>query len=235
MKVEYRQDGWLHVNLSRTHGYLYFARGCEPQERVRESRFKGQGSDYLKGINMRIGRRISIVTLAGLCFCGSLAFAGGKTRRIVSAGHDHGSGPCYEHAEGETHFDREKTLKQGEPFVAKRNPYLECEHTLERAGFPNRLGSQALPTVTPYYCGDYVGGGAAYVGREPRRRNEGTWGWDYTGGRLLPGRIFLDWSHGRRYQGGTGRYQTDPNLEVPNIFANKLSGLHHKAEPKEEE
>ena len=33
---------------------------------------------------------------------------------------------------------------------------------------------------------------------EPRRPEEGTWGWDYQGW-LLPRRVISSWWHGRRY------------------------------------
>lgn len=185
---------------------------------------------------MRIGRLLAMVALAGLVGIGECSVLGGwKSRRASNRGQVRGGPACLEHVEGESVFDRERTLQLGGPFIAKRHPYLECDHTLERAGYPNLLGPQARPTVSPKYCGDYVGGGAAYLGREPRRRNEGTWGWDYVGGAWVPGRLFLDWSHGRRYQGGVGSYRTDPDVEVPNIFANKLSGLHRKTEESGEE
>jgi hypothetical protein len=65
--------------------------------------------------------------------------------------------------------------------------------------------------------GYYVGGGSAWHWGEPRKLNEGTWGWDYKGFGL-PKHIALQWSHGRRYQGGTGAYKTD-GPPVPNILA----------------
>ena len=66
----------------------------------------------------------------------------------------------------------------------------------------------ALPSDTGQYRGYHVGGGAGNPRKaEPRRADEGTWGWDYQG--LLPRRIILGWWHGRRVQGGTGAYKTD--------------------------
>lgn len=180
---------------------------------------------------MRLGRDLMILGPAALvCFYwGSSAIAGGGHGQAADDGHNHGAGPCYEHVDGDTHFfDRQRTLKLGGAFKAKKNPHVESGHTFELAGFPNLLGSHARPTITPYYCGDYVGGGAAFFGREPRRRNEGTWGWDYMGGPLRPSRVFLDWSHGRRYQGGTGRYETDDPFSVLNVLAIKQPRLHRK-------
>ena len=79
-----------------------------------------------------------------------------------------------------------------------------------------RVACYAKPSDTGRYVGYYVGGGAAWRG-EPRALNEGTWGWDYKGF-ALPKRIDLQWTHGRRYQGGTGAYKTD-GCPVPNVLA----------------
>ena len=75
-------------------------------------------------------------------------------------------------------------------------------------GLP-RLAWWAIPSDTGHYLGYHVGGGSGHPLRaEPRRVDEGTWGWDYQGW-LVPRRVALGWWHGRRYQGGTGAYKTD--------------------------
>jgi hypothetical protein len=89
-----------------------------------------------------------------------------------------------------------------EPPPAPHDP----EHTLQRAGNPQRVAWYAVPTDTDSYIGYYVGGGAPCRG-ESRSVNEGTWGWDYQGW-LFPRRVALGWWHGRRYQGGSGHYRT---------------------------
>ncbi len=77
-------------------------------------------------------------------------------------------------------------------------------------GMPLPVGHCAQPSDNGKYFGYYVGGGAACHG-EPRFWDEGTWGWDYCG--CLPSRVFLQWYHGRRYQGGIGAYKIDgPHL-----------------------
>lgn len=77
--------------------------------------------------------------------------------------------------------------------------------------YPLCVAPWAQPGRTPAYVGYYVGGGLPKRG-EPNCPDEGTWGWDYQG-RCLRRRVWLWWSHGRRYQGGTGAYQTDgPDL-----------------------
>lgn len=89
------------------------------------------------------------------------------------------------------------------------------EHNFERAGFPHWISAHAQPTNTPEYVGYYVGGGTAHGGG-PRTSEEGTWGWDYEGAHFLR-HVPLRWSHGRRYQGGTGAYRADgPHL--PDVF-----------------
>jgi hypothetical protein len=71
------------------------------------------------------------------------------------------------------------------------------------------LARWALPSDTGHYLGYYVGGGCGRPRKaEPRRIDEGTWGWDYQGW-LIPRRVMLEWWHGRRYQGGTGAYKSD--------------------------
>ena len=71
----------------------------------------------------------------------------------------------------------------------------------------------ARPSRTPEYVGYYVGGGCG-KGGDPRLPTEGTWGWDYQG-RCFARRVWLNWCHGRRYQGGAGSYQTDgPELKA---------------------
>lgn len=80
-----------------------------------------------------------------------------------------------------------------------------------RAGNPQSVHRFARPTFTPHYSVGYVGGGATWGG-EPRTLEEGTWGMDYTG-HFLPHRVWQNWYHGRRAQGGPGKYQTDgPHL-----------------------
>jgi hypothetical protein len=88
-------------------------------------------------------------------------------------------------------------LPPGSAYPSCRGPYL-----LEIAPW-------ARPGRTPAYVGYYVGGGApCHCTGEPRLPWEGTWGWDYCG-YCFHRRVWLDWFHGRRYQGGIGSYQTD--------------------------
>ena len=98
-------------------------------------------------------------------------------------------------------------------------------HTHERAGFPLSLSEHVEPTNNGDSYGYYVGGGGGH-GSGPRCRNEGTYGWDYTGIKF-PRRVVLGWNHGRKFQGGTGYYQTNDPVEVPNVFAIELP-KHHK-------
>ncbi len=75
-----------------------------------------------------------------------------------------------------------------------------------RAGCPQVVSRCARPSDTPNNGGYYVGGGAAIHG-QPRRPNEGTWGWDFCG--LIPKWVALNWWHGKHWQGGGGAYATD--------------------------
>lgn len=109
------------------------------------------------------------------------------------------------------------------PDAGKPRPFC---HAHERAGFPLDLRDHLQPTDAGDSHGAYVGGGGGH-GSGPRCRQEGTFGWDYTGIHV-PRRVFLGWNHGRRYQGGTGAYATDGPFEVPNIFEAELPKLHHR-------
>jgi hypothetical protein len=90
-----------------------------------------------------------------------------------------------------------------------------ADHTQKQAGYPQDVACWAVRSDTGSYTGYYVGGGC--VGRRDYPcPDEGTWGWDYSGW-LFPRRVALTWSHGRRYQGGSGYYRTvpKPNLASP--------------------
>ena len=78
------------------------------------------------------------------------------------------------------------------------------EPAVSRAAPPDEEAPRrfALPSDTGHYLGYQVGGGAGHpLKAEPRRADEGTWGWDYQGW-LIPRRVNLGWWHGRRSQGG---------------------------------
>jgi hypothetical protein len=77
-----------------------------------------------------------------------------------------------------------------------------------RAGYPQRIAWWAKPSDNGHYSGGYVGGGAAIGGDKMRSVDEGTFGWDYSG--VVPlRRIWLNFTHGRRHQGGRGAYQSE--------------------------
>ena len=81
-----------------------------------------------------------------------------------------------------------------------------------RAGHPREVSHFAMPSDTGRYIGYWIGGRACACVLGTRRRppypDEGTWGWDFTGG-LFRRNVDLGWWHGRRYQGGTGAYKTE--------------------------
>ena len=84
-----------------------------------------------------------------------------------------------------------------------------------RAGHPEIVKRNAKPTDAPPYCFGFVGGGAPGPLGQPRTLEEGTWGMDYCG-HILPHRVWLNWYHGRREQGGEGKYETDgPKIIKP--------------------
>lgn len=100
---------------------------------------------------------------------------------------------------------------------AARASETSAAHTDQRAGYPKRVAWYAASSPNGKYQVGYVGGGTAFKG-EPRYPSEGVWGMDYRG--KIPRKVFLRWSHGRRYQGGTGSYNPDqgPVVPVPGIL-----------------
>jgi hypothetical protein len=91
-------------------------------------------------------------------------------------------------------------------------PADPCDR-LQRAGCPQTVGWWAIPSDTGAYAAYRVGGGCPCPRlADPPQPDEGTWGWDYLG-RWFHRHVILGWWHDRRYQGGTGSYQTDgPSL-----------------------
>jgi hypothetical protein len=87
------------------------------------------------------------------------------------------------------------------------DPYGHRAADHERAGCAMHIRAHAIPTNTPHYGGYWVGGGVPLVGDNPTLE-EGTFGWDYFG-MTFRKRVALNWTHGRRHQGGFGAYQTD--------------------------
>jgi len=92
------------------------------------------------------------------------------------------------------------------------DPYGHRAADHEQAGCAMLIRRRAIPSNTRFYGGYWVGGGLPIKGNWPSAE-EGTFGWDYFG-MMFTKRIDLNWSHGQRYQGGSGRYKTDgPRLQ----------------------
>ena len=87
------------------------------------------------------------------------------------------------------------------------DPYGRRGADHERAGCAMAIRKRAIPSNTKHYGSYWVGGGIPFLGDDPLL-HEGTFGWDYYG-ILFTKRIDLNFSHGRRYQGGFGAYKTD--------------------------
>jgi hypothetical protein len=94
----------------------------------------------------------------------------------------------------------------------------QCRVDRDRAPqYTRRVSPLAIPSNTRHYGGGYVGGGATVLG-QPRHVDEGTWGWDYEGV-LFSKRIWLNWFHGRRDQGGGGSYKSEgPHVKLQHEF-----------------
>jgi len=73
---------------------------------------------------------------------------------------------------------------------------------------PYEVGRIAKPTYGPAYGYGWVGGGAPSWRGQSRRLDEGVWGRDYVGVLYLR-RVWPNWWHGAREQGGAGAYKPD--------------------------
>jgi hypothetical protein len=101
-------------------------------------------------------------------------------------------------------------------------------HTLARAGNPNKVAWWAIPSVTRFDTGGYVGGGSLHGNNVLARGADavtgpictGTFGSDFTGLRTRPGRVFLapsaDPSHGRAL---ARHYRSEVPIHVPDPIA----------------
>jgi hypothetical protein len=88
-----------------------------------------------------------------------------------------------------------------DPRFVERTPYPihHLSHTMDRAGYPQHIAPWAIPGVTRFEAGGYVGGGClkgnAILAGGPFAAtgpiHDGTFGWDFSGFKLRPGRIFL--------------------------------------------
>lgn len=98
-----------------------------------------------------------------------------------------------------------------EPSGSKYGRY--CQNGFARAGYPFCLGRFAKPGTDTQHQVGYVGGGTLFGG-SGRRRDEGTFGMDYSGS-WFSRMTWLKWSHGARHQGGAGRYETEGPRILP--------------------
>ena len=94
------------------------------------------------------------------------------------------------------------------------DPYGHRAADHARAGCSMLIRPRASPSDTRHYGGYWIGGGQAKRGHYPTS-DDGTFGWDYFG-LLFTKRIDLNWSGGRKQQGGTGAYKSDgPHWKHP--------------------
>jgi hypothetical protein len=88
-----------------------------------------------------------------------------------------------------------------------------CKNSFVRSGYPFCIGFFAKPSTDRYHQVSYVGGGTLFGGSN-RKTTEGTFGMDYSG-HWFSRKTWLKWSHGARYQGGEGRYETEGPRLLP--------------------
>lgn len=136
--------------------------------------------------------------------------------------------------------------QDGERFVERTPPrHIPPHNTQQRAGYPYHLAPWAVPGVSRYEAGGYVGGerlthnsaltkGHGVVTGPTR---DGTFGWDFAGFHIRPGRVFLrssdDPSRGRNYARG---YRTDgPRVPDPLALRPLRKALLEAQEEREHE
>ena len=117
------------------------------------------------------------------------------------------------------------TARAEEPDADRTHRFpSKAVHTFERAGQPLAVHKWAVPSRSPYRGGGWVGGGRlAIFPRQPDGRHptlDGTWGWDHVGFGRKPGRVFLDFWHGRPHDPALGTYRTD-GPHIPDVVAIK--------------
>jgi hypothetical protein len=96
-----------------------------------------------------------------------------------------------------------------------------CADGMQRAGLPWIPGVFASAGSDQQHSVGYVGGSTPFKGTvagglqgECKRPEEGTFGYDYSGW-YYKRKTWLLWTHGRREQGGLGRYETDGPRILP--------------------
>ncbi|WP_439620623.1 hypothetical protein [Gemmata sp.] len=94
------------------------------------------------------------------------------------------------------------TFAFGQDRFVERTPsrHVPLVHTMERAGYPTSVKPHAIPSVPPQYTGGYIGGARLFHGNRPLAKGpyaapgpvrDGTYGIDYAGITMRPGRVFL--------------------------------------------
>ncbi|MCE9564373.1 MAG: hypothetical protein K8U57_20240 [Planctomycetes bacterium] len=107
-------------------------------------------------------------------------------------------------------------------------PRLEIPHTMERAGNPLSVNRFAIPSVPAHNAGGYIGGQRLFGHRafltkgalsSPGAVAVGTYGTDYAGITVRPGRVFLAPSYDPSIGPTVARaYRTD-GPQVTDVFA----------------
>lgn len=97
-------------------------------------------------------------------------------------------------------------------------------NTDARAGNPQCLShfAKVPPRYDSHYMGGWIGGGKLTLFPSHRQgrdiMNDGTWGTDYVLFGRRPGRVFLDWWHGRPGEPRMGTYDAN-GVPVPDPLA----------------
>ena len=119
---------------------------------------------------------------------------------------------------------------EGTRFV-ERTPYPKHPYpnpdTMQRAGYPQEISKWAIPGISKHETGGYIGGAtvchnhplARGVGAATGPLETGTFGWDFAGFRMRPGRVFLAATPSGANRSDIVRNYLSEGPHVPDVFA----------------
>src|SRR2546428_683857 len=108
------------------------------------------------------------------------------------------------------------TMVAANASAVRAEPPCAAEHTHRRTGYSDQIAPWAKPAISPKESGGYVGGSCLRRGEGRIPETDGTWGWDYVGGRCWPQRVFLGWCHEQCRRPAPGTYRTD-GRHIPDL------------------
>jgi hypothetical protein len=119
---------------------------------------------------------------------------------------------------------------EGTRFVERtpypKHPYPDPD-TMRRAGYPQEIARWAIPGLTKFQTAGYIGGATVCnnhaltkgVGAATGPLTTGTFGWDFAGFGMRPGRVFLAATPTGANRSNIARNYLSEGPHVPDVFA----------------